>query len=214
MMKKLSFLLTSLLLILALAGCGTAGEQNGDSDSAKEPEEETNAKDEGTAEKEKQADENDQSVEQKNPAQSENGDPLENANVVEEEQYTIQVLDGYELTKEEPGKEVLFLKENDAVFMRIEAVSKNDAAFDDLVKNTEETMAAIGQYKPYDLSDALKAHPEISNSAAYISKLDNEQVIGIVYEKNNLLVRLTIYDQSDYNSTNDFIRMGLSIKGK
>lgn len=214
-MKKLPFLFLSLLLVLLLAACGTAEDQNIDSDDAtKETEEET------TTVKEEVATENnaeqEDTVQPENQIQytSNNEEHTADTNIVEEEQYTIQVLDGYELTKEEPGKELLFLKDNDAINMRIEVVPKSEANFEDLVKNTEETMATISDYEPFDISEAVKKHSDITNSASYIATIDNDEVVGIVYEKGNLLVRLTVFDQKDDDLKDALIQMGLTIQEK
>jgi hypothetical protein len=39
-------------------------------------------------------------------------------------------------------------------------------------------------------------------------------VTGLVYEKDDLLVRLTIFDDSTVNATEEFLAMGKTIKAK
>lgn len=215
-MKKLQLLFTSLLLILLLAACGTAEDQNAEPDNTdQETEEETNniedesAKENGT-QQEENANQNENQIQYTSNNETRTA---ETANV-EEDLYTIQIMEGYELTKEEPGKELLFLQDNDAINMRIEVIPKEEADYDNLVKNTQEMMAAISDYEPFDISEAVKSHPEISNSIAYIATIENDEVVGIVYEKGNLLVRLTVYDQKDYDLKDALIKMGLTIKEK
>ena len=50
-----------------------------------------------------------------------------------------------------------------------------------------------------------------TQSAAYQVPSTEDTVTGIVYEKEDLLVRLTIFDDSNVNATEDFIAMGKTI---
>jgi hypothetical protein len=61
----------------------------------------------------------------------------------DEQNYSIYKLEGFELTGEEPNKDSLYLTENDAVFMRIETLSKADASIDFVRENMLQTMAAV-----------------------------------------------------------------------
>lgn len=220
MKQKLQILLSASLFCLLLAACGTAEQQNSEQDN-------TNNASNHTAEE--IAVDKDETAKEDGTQQKANEDNLGNqiqytskdetyaveTNMVEEDNYIIHILDGYELTKEEPGKEMLYLKDNDAISMRIEVIPKNDSSFEYLVKNTEDMMTAINSdYQPFDISGALKEYPEIANSAAYMTTVENDEIIGIVYEKNNILVRLTVFDQKDYDLKDALIKMGLTIEEK
>lgn len=136
----------------------------------------------------------------------------EKTTTVSGEQYSIQVIPGFTLTPEEPGKDVLMYDEDDTVSMRIESMSINDTTFNELVANTEETIAAINeQYEPFELTPYVGEH-SLKNSTSYIANFENESVIAVVFEKGDRLVRLTIYDNKEAELSEAMIKMGLSIK--
>lgn len=215
MKKKLQLFISVTLLMFLLAACGTTNGQNTEPDqtTADSEKEIENVEDEETTENGAQDEETNQ-PENKIEYTSKGEVYTHETAVVEEENYTIQILEGYELTKEEPGKEVLFLQDNDAISMRIEVFPKNASSYDHLVKSTEEWMAAINEYKPLDITEAVNKHPEITNSVAFITTIENDEVVGIVYEKNNILVRLSAFDQKDYDLKDALIKMGLTIEEK
>jgi len=95
-MKKLQLLFTSLLLILLLAACGTAEDQNAEPDNTdQETEEETNniedesAKENGT-QQEENANQNENQIQYTSNNETRTA---ETANV-EEDLYTIQIMEG------------------------------------------------------------------------------------------------------------------------
>ncbi|MDX1770676.1 MAG: hypothetical protein R3328_04050, partial [Planococcaceae bacterium] len=75
----------------------------------------------------------------------------------DEQNYSIYKLEGFELTGEEPNKDSLYLTENDAVFMRIETLSKADASIDFVRENMLQTMAAVSiGSEPVTIEDDAK----------------------------------------------------------
>ncbi len=76
-----------------------------------------------------------------------------------EQQYSIQILPNFTLTAEEPGKDMLYLTEDDSISMRIEYMSVNDTSFENLVKNTEEMMSVVNenvQYTDFEIQSLCK----------------------------------------------------------
>ncbi|SOB91863.1 hypothetical protein SAMN05880501_101398 [Ureibacillus xyleni] len=145
---------------------------------------------------------------------SNNKEFTEATTAVDSEKYTIQTIKGFALTAEEPGKDVLYYEKDDSIFMRIEAASVNDTTFNDLVSNTEETMAAINeQYEPFDFSTYHEDF-KLTNSKAFITNFEDEEVLMVVFEKDELLVRLSIYDHAKYDLSDAMIKMGLTIQLK
>ncbi|WP_017381306.1 hypothetical protein [Paenisporosarcina sp. TG-14] len=135
----------------------------------------------------------------------------------DEQNYSIYKLDEFSLTGEEPNKDALFLEENSAVFMRIETISKDEASYEIIANNMKETMAAVTFGKePLQISDKEKL-PQgegISNQIGYEMIAEIGTVTGIVFEKENLIVRLTIFDRNAYNLTDAFLKMGETIAEK
>ncbi|MFP3357036.1 hypothetical protein R0K17_06685 [Planococcus sp. SIMBA_143] len=125
--------------------------------------------------------------------------------------YQLYVLDGYEFTAEEPNRDVIFLQENDAVFMRVETYYPSDIDFDELVSNTQDTVqvsnpdAELAEFTDYDSSS-------FSNSAAYEVETAEGHVTGIAFESDNIVVRVTIFDHSTVEARDDFIQMAQTIE--
>lgn len=129
----------------------------------------------------------------------------------EEQNYELTVLDGYELSAEEPGKDALYVSDNSAVFMRIETFTPEEIDFASAEENMRETLqAANPDEEPVEVTDFDGA--DFTQSAAYEIASAEGTVTGIVYEKENLIVRLTIFDDNTVNATEDFIAMGKTIE--
>lgn len=129
----------------------------------------------------------------------------------EEQNYELTVLDGYELSAEEPGKDALYVSDNSAVFMRIETFTPEEIDFASAEENMRETLqAANPDEEPVEVTDFDGA--DFTQSAAYEIPSAEGTVTGIVYEKENLIVRLTIFDDNTVNATEDFIAMGKTIE--
>lgn len=208
-MKKHLFLLSSILTIgTLLAACGspnTAEEEAGTApeETAEEiVEEETDdsVPAEEAAEEEATTDEEAEEVE-----------PMGTLTQSDEQNYELYVLDGYELSAEEPRKDALYASDNSAVFMRIETFTPEEIDFAAAEENMKQTLQAVNpdeeptSAKNFDGTD-------FSQSSAYEVSSAEGTVTGIVYEKENLIVRLTIFDDSTVNATEDFIAMGQTIK--
>ncbi len=141
------------------------------------------------------------------------------ANLTEsdEQNYSIYKLDSFSLTGEEPNKDSLYLTDNSAVFMRIETISKDDASFEIIANNMMETMFAVNLGKePVKISDKAKL-PQgagISNQIGYQLQTDLGNVTGIVFERGNMIVRLTIFDHHNVDMTDAFLKMGETVATK
>jgi hypothetical protein len=227
-MQKYWLLLASLSLTVSmLSACNSNGESNGDGGEpskeveTEETQDETSPEDEvveeETSEKETATEERDT---EKTLSYTLDGDtkeetaPLTNS---DEQNYSIYKLDGFELTGEEPNKDTLFWEENDALFMRIETISKDDASFEIISENMVQTMAAVsfeGEPKAITDKNKLPQGKGISNPIGMEVTVDLGTVSGIVFEQGNLIVRLTIFDRKSANLTDAFLKMGETIAVK
>ncbi|TWT07350.1 hypothetical protein FQV26_05935 [Planococcus sp. CPCC 101016] len=211
-MKKQLFLLSSILTVGALlTACGSPNTAEEDIGNAPEEaveevvDEETD--DSTPAEEVTEGTEEDASAGE----DSEESDPPGTLTQSEEQNYELYLLDGYALTAEEPKKDALYAEDNSAVFMRIETFTPEEADFTSLEESMKQTLAAVNpdeepaEATNFDGSDFKQA-------SAYEVPSTEGTVTGIVYEKENLLVRLTIFDDSALNATEDFIAMGKTIE--
>lgn len=227
MSKTFKGIITLFLSIIVLAACNTTEDSTSDENSATVTEqtegkevnesvdtEEPSAEDsqqevsDSTQEGKSAAEESTDSITFSSKGESK----TEEVTSVSSEQYTIKVIPGFTLTPEEPGKEMLYFDEDDSISMRIEAMTTNDTAFEDLVAGTEETMTAVSsEYEQYDISTIIE-NANLENAAAYIANFGTEEVISVVFEKEDKLVRLTVYDNEEADLSEAMIKMGLTIE--
>lgn len=187
-------------------------ETNETDDSSSEPKEEeaTEPSEETKAEQEDKADNTTLTY-------ISNGQPFEEKVVTstsDEMNYTIQHLENYTLTSEEPGVDSLLNNADEATSMQIEVVKKEDITFDQLKESAKETISAIApeSTKDLDLSSTLSKRKEILNIVGYEALLEDEKVVKVVIERENLFVTLTIYDSIQADLTDAFLQMGLTIQ--
>ncbi|ANU22743.1 hypothetical protein [Planococcus donghaensis] len=191
-MKKNLFLLSSVMVVsLLLTACLSQEE-----DEVTEPVEST---EQAPAE------------EQSTPDEGESTEPAGTLTQSDGQNYELYVQDGYELTAEEPNKDVLYVADNTAVFTRVETFPLAEADYDFVVNTMKETLAAVNpDQEPVEVTDF--DHNNAMQSVAYTIPSAEGAVTGIVYELENLIVRLTIFDDSSVNATDDFIAMSKTIK--
>ncbi len=229
-MQKYWLLMASITLSISmLAACNTSedtnsGQGNTSSEVEEVEQEETTTPEETVEEAEEESTEETNSeevAEERGPEKtlsfSVKGEAKEETATLtnsDEQNYSIYKLEGFELTGEEPNKDSLYLTENDAVFMRIETLSKADASIDFVRENMLQTMAAVSiGSEPVTIEDDAKL-PQgngISNQSGAEVVTDLGTVSGIVFEQGDLIVRLTIFDRKNESMTDAFLKMGETI---
>ncbi|MFX3674294.1 MAG: hypothetical protein ACE3JQ_07595 [Paenisporosarcina sp.] len=225
-MKKYWLLLASISLTATLlSACNTSHETHGEGSHSTANVAEEKTKDEtATVENEDEQEESpaeETAIEDRGPEK-----PLtykvndevkeETATLVnsDEQSYSIYKLEGFELTGEEPNKDSLYFGDNDAAFMRIETISKDDASMDIIRENLTGTMEAVGiASKPTLIADDSKLPQGNGISSQYGMEVVTEigTISGIVFEQGNLIVRLTIFDRNNLNLSDAFLKMGETI---
>lgn len=129
--------------------------------------------------------------------------------------YAMEVLPGYTLTSEEPGRDSLFADENPDAFMRIETQPAEDGTYDYLMDNMQEVLkAASNGEEPEELTDVYSDVEDkgIKNAKAFKVDTETGPVTGVVFEKDGMVVRLTLFDNPDEEYKNDFLNMGQTIQ--
>ena len=211
-MKKHLFLLTSILTIgTLLAACGSPNTT--EEDAATAPEETTEQVVEEETDDSVPAQEVVEETEEENTPveETEEAELAGTLTQSDEQNYEIVVLDGYELSAEEPNKDALYVSDNSAVFMRIETFTPAEIDFAAAEENMKQTLQAVNpDEEPVKATDFDGT--DFSQSSAFEVPSAEGLVTGIVYEKDNLIVRLTIFDDSTVNATEDFINMGKTIQ--
>lgn len=212
MKSKWNLLLASIATALLLSACGT--------DTANEkPEEDTDSSTGVVEEVENDTtDENETEDPATDVDESTNNeeDVLKDAvqTKSDAQDYSIAVLPNYTLTSEEPGKDSLLADDNDAVFMRIETVQKEEGTYAYL----EENMAAVleassGGVKPTEVTEtaSMPSGEGIENVKVLSVQAESGPVTGVIFERGEMVVRLTIFDSPKEEYLENFLRMGETI---
>lgn len=204
-MKKVYTFLSILLLTILLAACGT-DTANESQDPVSTPNDNTeNIKEETQAEGETES--------ITLPKVELEGTQTES----ETQNYAITVIDGYELTAEEPNKDLLFNQENDLQSMRIETFNTDDATIDDITKNLMDTMQASndsGTLEEITDQSLIPTNDSIENISAYQIDTPDGKVFGYTFEREGLLVKLTVFDTIESQAVQNFVKMASTIQAK
>ncbi|CAH0345878.1 hypothetical protein [Bacillus sp. CECT 9360] len=219
-MGKLKFMLLGFSIIgLLLSGCGTEANEN-----TKEEKEEVN-----TEEKEKTSDNNqneettkdnneqeankDEStavrlMEQNLQYQVNGGEQQETAFLVNSsnQNFSLYVLPDYELTAEEPGKDILKLKSATGVNARIELLPDN-VNWAETEENTRNQLKAIGD----DVKPVTESGLTIDNAIVQEVTVGDEKVTSVLIKNPKAPVRMTIFTTSSADHRKAFIEMGKTI---
>jgi len=127
--------------------------------------------------------------------------------------YEIYLLPAYELTAEEPYKDVVFSTENDALFMRIETFTPDETDFAFANETIRQNVQASNENAELMELPAFDG-AEFINSAVYEIATENGKVTGAAFEKEGLIVKFTIFDKTEADVTEEFLNMGKTISAK
>lgn len=131
----------------------------------------------------------------------------------DEQDYTMDVLPGFTLTSEEPGRDSLYSDDFPELFMRIETKQQEEGQYDYLLDNMQEVLKASGEdVDPEEISGIYADETGITNVKAFNVVTTEGLVTGVLYETSEKIVRLTIYDTDDEKFTPDFLKMGKTIR--
>ena len=229
MQKKLFSILALLLTAVLVVGCNTS-DKTEDSDAQQNEPSNTAADqkpsgDETAGESQEEEDtpaSNDTNTEDatKQPQQDvkyvQNGEEkTEKANVSEsvDQSYKLQQLPGFTLTQEEPGKDMLVSNADDEVFMRIETIEASQSSFEEVKTTMQDYMNAVGETVALP-ADELTAFKDVQNIEGYVVDFDTEKVIGVVFEKDGLITKLTNHDNDEQDLTDAMLNMAATISKK
>ncbi|MCM3742659.1 hypothetical protein M3193_00775 [Sporosarcina luteola] len=129
--------------------------------------------------------------------------------------YAMEVLPGFTLTSEEPGRDSLYADENPEAFMRIETQPAEDGAYDYFTDNMQEVLKASSNgAEPEELTDVYTDLEDkgIKNAKAFKVDTETGPVTGVVFEKDGMVVRLTLFDNPDEEYKSAFLSMGQTIQ--
>lgn len=209
MKSKWNLLFASAAIALLLSACGTDqsnGTPNDTTDDTPEVENGSSVENDGEDVEEPETD-----VQKENEE-----DVLKDAvpTASDAQNYTISVLPNYTLTSEEPGKDSLLADDNETVFMRIETAPKEEGTYDYFTENLTAILeASSGGVAPTEVTDTtlIPSGEGIENAKVFSVQAESGPVTGIVFERGNMVVRLTIFDSSKEEHFNQFLKMSETI---
>lgn len=130
-----------------------------------------------------------------------------------DQSYKLHQLPEFTLSQEEPGKDIYVSNEDDEVFMRVETVSTTDSSYDSVKSSLVEYMNAVGETTPLP-AEELKVFEDAKSVEGFVVNFDTDKVVGVVIEKDGLLVKLTIHDNTTQDLTSAMLAMAATITQK
>lgn len=188
-----------------LTGCGTTTD-----DKTSEPQEET-VKDENKADSNIETDSNAEDnnkvrLMEQNLQYTSNGEAKEETAFLknsDNQPFSLYVLQQFELTAEEPGKDILFLSEDDSVSMRIELLSE-DVNWDEVEENVQTQLKSV--------SDKIEDPAlNIDNGSGYEVVSGDEVVTSVLLKDEKAPVRLTMFTKKDQDYRDAFLEMAKTL---
>lgn len=235
MTRFMKYLMTIGFLSILLVACGTNTDStNSENDSTKDNKieqtvEETETEQELEIEKENEVPQQEvekepeeepkekESIEEQSPATevkisySFNGESKqENASwkKSDNQAFGLYILPTYELSAEEPNKDVLYYKEDDLHFMRIE-ILPGDSDQNSLKENTLAQLQAVNE----DVQTLSPDSDEFFQNATIMqTKKDKDIVRAYLIQQDDKIIKLTIFTNDQENHQDAFIQMAKELK--
>jgi hypothetical protein len=121
--------------------------------------------------------------------------------------FGLYILPTYELSAEEPNKDVLYYKEDDYHFMRIE-ILPGDSDQNSLKETTLAQLQAVNE----DVQTLSPEANDIQNATIMQAKKDNEIVTAYLIEQEDKFIKLTIFTNEQENHQDAFVQMAKNLK--
>ncbi|WP_163103339.1 hypothetical protein [Peribacillus alkalitolerans] len=121
--------------------------------------------------------------------------------------YSMFVLPEYELSAEEPYKDILFVKDHDDVFMRIELLEDTP----DFVQE-EESMKSYLKAISKEMIQPEEEYLVLENSVAYQASNEEETVTTVLIKDPVNPLKLTMFTKQGYDHKQAFMEMAKTIQ--
>lgn len=205
MKKWTQYLGGATMAALLLSGCGTTTD-----DKTAEPQEDT-VKEENTAGSTNGATDSSEGTKkvrlmEQNLQYTSNGEAKEETAFLknsDNQPFILYVLQQFELTAEEPGKDVLFLTDDDSVSMRIELLT-GDVKWDEVEENVQTQLKSISE----KIEDPAL---NIDNGSGYEVVNGDDVVTSVLLKDEKSPVRLTMFTKKDKDYRDAFLEMAKTI---
>lgn len=127
--------------------------------------------------------------------------------------YKIQLAEGFSLTSEEPGRDIVFYTADSNYSMRVEYYSSADNSYDSLLENVENTMI-VSTNNNFEKLMVEQSSYDIHKGTQFISvdEASGFQTIGTIFEKGDKIIVVTIFDGPENSLKDAFLQMAYSIE--
>lgn len=136
-----------------------------------------------------------------------------NATTSEQLGYKIQLAEGFALSSEEPGRDIIFYESDSSYSMRVEYYTTADNSYDSLLTNVENLMVTSTNNNFEKLTIEQSAY-DIHKGTQFISvdEASGLQTIGAIFEKGSKIIVVTIFDGPENSLKDAFLQMAYSIE--
>ncbi|WNS76972.1 hypothetical protein RRV45_08310 [Bacillus sp. DTU_2020_1000418_1_SI_GHA_SEK_038] len=213
------------LLGLILSGCGTSENKDDDANGSNQTQNEEINKE---SQENQNTDTEQEPVEQKNDEQTKEDEGVVrileqnlqytlNDEAKEEtaflkssdnQPYSMYVLPEFELTAEEPNKDVIYLTENDHIFMRIELLPE-DVQWDMMEENTKAQLQAVDEtIHPIEVPSGDEF---FKDSIAMEASNGDDVVTSYLIKNSDQPIKLSLFTKKNLDYKDAFLQMGKTI---
>lgn len=128
-----------------------------------------------------------------------------------EQPYGLEVMDGFTLVAEEPGKDQLLYSGSEGSSMTIETFMLGETTYDDLFASAMEKAGSLGEVAPIE---DLPMSDNIANIAAFEVNINGEYVVVIALETPTILAQFTLMDTAERKFLDAMMQMAVTIQGQ
>ena len=131
-----------------------------------------------------------------------------------QQDYSIQLTDQFYLMEEEPGKDVVVYKDNEAIMMRVEVLSQNEWTYDDALEKSISFLTASSKdnsYAPLNLPAIINTKSFIQYDS-YVVENESDKVVLLLVKLDEKIIRLTIFDDYITNVSEAFLIQATTIQ--
>ncbi|CAH0291268.1 hypothetical protein [Peribacillus simplex] len=188
-----------------LTGCGTTTDENADEpqeDSVKEGNEGNTSK----GDNHNNRSDNKVRLMEQNLQYTINGEAKEKTAFLKKsdnQPFSLYVLQQFRLSAEEPGKDIVFLTEDDSIYMRIELL-KADVNWDEVEKNVQAQLKSISE----TISDPSL---DVEGGTGFEVESGDDVITSILLKDEKSPVRLTIFTKKDRDYRDAFLEMAKTL---
>ena len=127
--------------------------------------------------------------------------------------YTIQLAEGFTLTSEEPGSDIVFYTADSNYSMRVKYYSQADNSYDTLLTNVQNLMIASTNNN-FETVNIEQSAYDIHKGTQFISvdEASDLQTIAAIFEKGDKIVEITIFDGPENTLKDAFLQMAYTIQ--